>query len=322
MNEYPDYDLPWQPYQHPACQLCDQPATRTTQGFHLCNACYFRVQSYASKVQNRLDRMESRADQLMQQAQSELNRAHQMAQAIPFGQPILVGHHSEKRDRRYRQRIEDTFRRGFEHYQQAKNRQERAVSAVKHSAISSDDPAAILKLQAKIEQAEQVQTVMKTANAAIRKAMKRTYDDPAQRIADLAQELNLSEKRIAGLLKPDFCGRIGFPDFELTNNNANIHRMKKRLDDLKKQNERAQVEPAIQESESEIAGLQIIRNLDENRIQLVFDDKPEANIRTILKTAGFRWAPSQGAWQRQLNNSAEWAVERVINQIKRLTDEH
>ncbi len=32
-----------------------------------------------------------------------------MAQAIPFGQPILVGHHSEKRDRRYRGRIENHF---------------------------------------------------------------------------------------------------------------------------------------------------------------------------------------------------------------------
>ena len=36
-----------------------------------------------------------------------------MASAIPFGQPILVGHHSEGRDRRYRDRIHNTFGKAF-----------------------------------------------------------------------------------------------------------------------------------------------------------------------------------------------------------------
>lgn len=37
-----------------------------------------------------------------------------MIQAIPFGQPILVVHNSEKRDRRHRGRIESHFRKSAE----------------------------------------------------------------------------------------------------------------------------------------------------------------------------------------------------------------
>ena len=35
-------------------------------------------------------------------------------------------------------------------------------------------------------------------------------------------------------------------------------------------------------------------NQEENRVQILFDGKPDADIRSELKHAGFRWAPSQG----------------------------
>ncbi|QNR86825.1 DUF3560 domain-containing protein [Pedobacter riviphilus] len=36
------------------------------------------------------------------------NSAAEMASGIPMGQPILIGHHGEKLDRRYREKIQDT----------------------------------------------------------------------------------------------------------------------------------------------------------------------------------------------------------------------
>jgi hypothetical protein len=47
------------------------------------------------------------------------------------------------------------------------------------------------------------------------------------------------------------------------------------------------------------------------RLQLFFDGKPDENTRSILKSNGFKWAPSQGAWQRQLNSNAKYALEKV-----------
>ena len=52
-------------------------------------------------------------------------------------------------------------------------------------------------------------------------------------------------------------------------------------------------------------------NTAENRIQIFFDEKPDADLRTMLKGEGFRWAPSQGAWQRQLTDNAIRAAKRI-----------
>ena len=52
------------------------------------------------------------------------------------------------------------------------------------------------------------------------------------------------------------------------------------------------------------------------RLQLFFEGKPEQKVRDILKSNGFKWAPSQSAWQRQLTNNSRYALERVIEQLK------
>ena len=52
------------------------------------------------------------------------------------------------------------------------------------------------------------------------------------------------------------------------------------------------------------------------RIQFIFDGKPDENVRNILKSEGFRWAPSQGAWQRQLTRNGQWSAERVKTALK------
>ena len=49
------------------------------------------------------------------------------------------------------------------------------------------------------------------------------------------------------------------------------------------------------------------------RVQLVFDGKPDNETRDLLKKNGFKWAPSQGAWQRQLNNAGKYAAHTVMN---------
>lgn len=53
-------------------------------------------------------------------------------------------------------------------------------------------------------------------------------------------------------------------------------------------------------------------NVEAMRVQLVFDGKPDDETRTLLKRNGFKWAPSQGAWQRQLNDAGKYAAHRVM----------
>jgi hypothetical protein len=45
-------------------------------------------------------------------------------------------------------------------------------------------------------------------------------------------------------------------------------------------------------------------NAELNRLQVFFNEKPNETTRAALKANGFRWAPSEGAWQKQLTDNA------------------
>jgi hypothetical protein len=147
------------------------------------------------------------------------------------------------------------------------------------------------RLQAKIGKAEAMQERMKETNAAIRKNAKAGPD--AQVWALVA--LGWTEATARRLLEPDELKRIGFPSYELTNNGANIRRMKERLAQV----ERAKATPA---TEQEGAAARIEDCPPENRVRLFFPGKPEAAVRETLKRGGFRWAPTQGCWSGYRNH--------------------
>ena len=62
----------------------------------------------------------------------------------------------------------------------------------------------------------------------------------------------------------------------------------------------------------------MVENTEIMRLQLFFDGKPEADVRSVLKSNGFKWAPSQEVWQRQLTTNARYALERVIKELKEM----
>ena len=148
--------------------------------------------------------------------------------------------------------------------------------------------------------------MMKAANAAIR------MKDPAKGDAKLA-ELGYTPEDIAKLRAPDFCGRIGYPAYELQNNNANIKRIESRLNSLK-----AAKEKGNQEAENKFC--KVVENADIMRLQLFFEDKPEDKVRDILKGNEFKWSPKNGCWQRQLTANAKYALSRVIKELEKLEE--
>ena len=58
-------------------------------------------------------------------------------------------------------------------------------------------------------------------------------------------------------------------------------------------------------------GGEAVANQEENRLQLLFDEKPSEEQRSKLKSWGFRWSPSNKAWQRQLNSNAIYAAGQI-----------
>ncbi|MBO7714619.1 MAG: hypothetical protein J6S85_13670 [Methanobrevibacter sp.] len=63
-----------------------------------------------------------------------------------------------------------------------------------------------------------------------------------------------------------------------------------------------------------------IINESENRLQLIFDGKPDEEEINILKRNGFRWSPRFKAWQRQLTENAVAATWEVVKQFDELED--
>lgn len=172
--------------------------------------------------------------------------------------------------------------------------------------IKSDDEDAIEKLEEKLEKLKDMQESMKAANKAIRMKDVKKGDG-------LLKDMGYTDEHIKELRTPDFCGRIGYPNYALQNNNANIHRIEDRLKGLKATKEKGTLE-------TENQFFKVVENTENMRLQLIFEDKPEPEVREVLKSNGFRWAPSQEAWQRQLTNNARYSLKRVIEQLQKMQE--
>lgn len=168
--------------------------------------------------------------------------------------------------------------------------------------IKSGDENAVEKLEKKLAGLKEKQERMKAANKAIR--MKDTEKGDAA-----LRELGYTYAQIAELRKPDFCGRVGFHSYELTNNNQNIHRVENRLKALKAVKEQ-------ENTESKNEYFRVVENTEIMRLQLFFDGKPDSATRDILKKNGFRWSPKNSCWQRQLTDNAKSAMKQVLKSLR------
>jgi hypothetical protein len=249
---------------------------------------------FEERRQRRINNAKSRAIKNEQEADSLYKSAHEMASFIPFGQPILVGHHSEKGDRRYRDKIHNKFGKSFEMRDKAVYYADKAESIAYNTAIYSDDPEALQKLTDKLKSLQDAQEFMKSANRYIKNNDKKSF----------LKLPNTTEKLWEELTTPNQMGHIGFAHYSLSNNNANIRRVQKRIELLKK----AEAKQAIDKT---VNGIRIYENREANRLQMFFEEKPSKQVRILLKANGFRWSPTEGAWQRYISPHALYYAERI-----------
>lgn len=77
-------------------------------------------------AEERADRLHERAAKAKAEAQGRMAAFDRIANNIPVGQPILLGHHSEKRHRRDIERMRTNLQKGFEASDKAKSLEGRA----------------------------------------------------------------------------------------------------------------------------------------------------------------------------------------------------
>jgi hypothetical protein len=259
-------------------------------------------EDYEERKENRISRYEERAAKAGSEADALFEKSHKMASAIPFGQPVLVGHHSEGADRTYRNRIENTQRKSFEAAEKAAYYQDKAESAAASNTISGDNPDAVKLYREKLANLEAAQERMKTVNKAF------TKGDEA------LKALGFTDEQIAKMKSgmPSY-ERRPYPSWALSNNNAEIRRVKQRIEHLSKLD-------TMKEEIIIFKGGKLLVNTEVNRVQFLFDDKPDEETRALLKSSGFRWASSEGAWQRQRTMNAVGDAKRLVSKIKKGED--
>jgi hypothetical protein len=267
------------------------------------------IEEYEAKRNARYERLTKAAEKASAESNQLINTASSMASIIPFGQPILVGHHSEGRDRNYRGRIDSKFRKGFELAKKAEELKSRAASTASNDAIYSDNPEAVDLLSEKIAKMEARQELMKATNKAIKKNDRETL-----------LKLGHAEAIVNRWLDPapmEWPGK-GYAAFELTNNNANIRTAKKRAEQVQKKQ-------SIPDKDEEINGIKIEWRAGENRIRIYFPARVDMETFKKLKSHGYRVLRSEGegAFSAYYNNNAAWFVKELRGeQAKKQEEEY
>jgi hypothetical protein len=171
------------------------------------------------------------------------------------------------------------------------------ITSIGTGGISADDPDAIDRLKERLADLEEAQKFMKAINAYYRKHKTLTGCPGASEeiLAKIHASMGWNWRPVP---KP-------FEAWALSNNSANMRRIRDRIAEL----ESAKKNPMTGWG---FPGGTVIANTDENRLQVLFDEKPGEDMRQALKGRGFRWAPSQGAWQRQLTKDAVYAARNIL----------
>lgn len=251
------------------------------------------MNDYEKRKQERIERYEVRAEQARTESASLSHQASSMLSAIPPGQPMMPDHHSYKSDVAYRKRIDQKFRRSIDAGEKAEYYEQKARAARNNTAISADDPEALEKLKAKLGRLKESQEYMKRVNAYYRK--NKTCVGCEGVSDEMAAELD------EGVKNGYSWETAPFPSYALSNNNQEIHRIEKRIQQLSETKE-------LGYTGWEFEGGKVEANSDKNRLQIFFDEIPPEEVRRELKGRGFRWARSEGAWQRQLSDNAIYAA--------------
>ena len=169
--------------------------------------------------------------------------------------------------------------------------------------VMAGDADAVERLRAQVATMQANQDKMVQANKLLRKG-----DHPAL-VALLGQVA------ADALNKPDFAGRKGYAQFELSNNRANMKRVEQRIKEL-------EARKATTPKDLTINGVRVVENTEAMRLQLFFPDKPAPAMIALLKSHAFKWAPSVQAWQRQLTNNAVYSFNHWVLPALKASEAH
>lgn len=176
-----------------------------------------------------------------------------------------------------------------------------------NASIKATDSNAVGKLQAKYDGLKAELERGKQMNAYFRKN-KTLVGFPG--ISDEA-----AKKFDAANASGDYFSHQPYAAYRLQNGNAELRRLQQRIDNLNAIKTASTSGEDTSSKYPTAKGVTVQENAEQMRVQLRFEGKPDEETRGMLKSWGFRWSPSQGAWQRQLTGNGQYAAKQVMQKL-------
>lgn len=153
---------------------------------------------YEERKQERIERLNAAAEKARRESNAAYLRSHDLVKNVPLGQPNISGRSALPNLRKKSIRL---MEKAIELDDRASYYESRIMAAEENSAISSDDPDAIKKLQEKISELEAERERIKAYNKEARK--KGTEPAPWYALPYLSKKIKAAKERIAKLERVD-----------------------------------------------------------------------------------------------------------------------
>lgn len=243
-------------------------------------------EDYEERKQARIDRLNAAADKAAKERDQKYKISNDLVKDIPLGQPNIIGRNALPR---LREKSRNAMEQSVRLDEKAKYYSDKADAAENNTAISSDDPEAILLLKEKVAKLEKMQADMKAVNKYYRKHKTCVGCDVVT--PETAKKLDENMKHAYSWETAPYAS------YNLTSINEKIKAAKVRIAKLEQ----------VDDMPAEIINFdcgEIESDPETNRVIIRFGERQSEEVTRKLKSNGFRWSPTNKGWQRLRNMSA------------------
>ena len=267
------------------------------------------INAYQDRKAARIDGLRAAGDRRTAEGEKRAAAGWKKLDAIPFGEPV----HGSK-DRNYRDKAGKQIDSGYRLQKEAEGYYNRAEAAENNTAISSDDPLALEKLTEKLKKTEAAREALKKSVMEARKDFDKKvksgeyvkkghyygcripegFTDEDRNNPEMFKALpgwekdhnvlyEYYNKNGEKVTRPEMGYHSGLYSQE-------IKRIKDRIESLQKRQQQ-------EDSTEEINGITIELSASDNRVKILFGEKPDSSTINKLKSHGFRYSRTNNAWQ-------------------------
>jgi hypothetical protein len=231
----------------------------------------------------------------------------------PPDQPVLIGHHSERRHRNALRKANAATEKCIRLWREAKETERLACSAAENAAIRTTDADAIELLTAKKTGLEREREWRKAVNEVWR-ANGGPKPGDAEGWAAIAAAMEEPLASFDGIRRmmslPCWMPDPPFPGYSLQNIGANIRRVAARIEEVEK------TQTTAARPERRMGTAVVSDNPDYDTVEVRFNGKPAENVLSLLRMHGFRWIRTARCWSRRGRNvTTEWKLNLIAKEM-------